>query len=108
MAAGGDEGPEEEVRDEARWGALEATLPLQLNDGPAGEIRFRQRSVFAAAAVPDTVAARRLGGEQSNSSVLFDEYAVLKLYRRLHAGRQIASDVDSQQSFRVSHGGISV
>ena len=29
---------------------------------------------------------RRLGAEQSNSSVLFEEYGVLKIYRRLQPG----------------------
>ena len=36
--------------------------------------------------MPERLVVRRLGAEQSNSSVLFEEYAVLKLYRRLQPG----------------------
>jgi maltose alpha-D-glucosyltransferase / alpha-amylase len=35
---------------------------------------------------PENVVARRIGGEQSNTSVLLEEYGVLKLYRRLQDG----------------------
>ena len=63
-----------------------ATLPLGGRDGAAGEIRFRQTPACADAAWPERLLTRRLGAEQSNSSVLFEDFAVLKLYRRLHAG----------------------
>ncbi len=35
---------------------------------------------------PERLVVRRLGAEQSNTSVLFEEYAVLKVYRRLQPG----------------------
>jgi maltose alpha-D-glucosyltransferase/alpha-amylase len=35
---------------------------------------------------PEGVGARRIGGEQSNSSVVLDDYGVMKLYRRLNEG----------------------
>jgi maltose alpha-D-glucosyltransferase/alpha-amylase len=64
----------------------EASVPLQAPERDAAVIRFRQRPAFASTAVPDPIIVRRLGAEQTNSSVLFDEYAVLKLYRRLQPG----------------------
>jgi len=63
----------------------EATIPLE--DGQArGEIRFRHTPRFAAAPPPERLVARRIGAEQSNSSVLYEDYGVLKLYRRLQPG----------------------
>jgi maltose alpha-D-glucosyltransferase/alpha-amylase len=62
----------------------EATVPL---GAPVGEIRFRHTPVFQQVAWPERVVVRRLGADQSNSSVLIDEYAMLKLYRRLQPGR---------------------
>jgi maltose alpha-D-glucosyltransferase/alpha-amylase len=63
----------------------EATVPLE--DGQAGgAIRFRHTPFFAAAPLPERLVARRLSAEQSNSSVLYEDYAVLKLYRRLQPG----------------------
>src|SRR5690606_11035353 len=35
---------------------------------------------------PENPVIRRIGGDQSNTSVLIEEYAVVKLYRRLHDG----------------------
>jgi maltose alpha-D-glucosyltransferase/alpha-amylase len=65
----------------------EATLQVSDAGGsPIGEIRFHRTPIFERAVVPDRLVARRIGREQSNSSVLFEDYAVLKLYRRLHAG----------------------
>jgi maltose alpha-D-glucosyltransferase / alpha-amylase len=55
-------------------------------DGGSGEIRFRQTPLFEGVAAPERLVVRRLGAEQSNSSVLFEEYAVLKIYRRLQPG----------------------
>ena len=51
-----------------------------------GEIRFRRTRAFADHHIPETPVVRRLGAEQSNSSVLIEEYGVLKLYRRLREG----------------------
>ncbi len=59
----------------------ETPLPL---DG--GEIRCLQTPSYDRAAVPDHLTVRRAGVEQSNSSVFFDEFGMLKLYRRLEAG----------------------
>jgi len=59
----------------------EATIPL---DG--GEIRCRKTPSFSDVAVPERFAVRRIGAEQSNSSVFFEEYGMLKLYRRLQPG----------------------
>ena len=58
-----------------------ATIPLD-----RGEIRCRQTPNYAQNPPPERLVLRRLGAEQSNSSVLFEEYAVLKLYRRLQPG----------------------
>jgi maltose alpha-D-glucosyltransferase/alpha-amylase len=59
----------------------EATVPLE-----GGEIRCRKTPGFARLPPPAALIPRRLGAEQSNSSVLFEGYAVLKLYRRLQPG----------------------
>ncbi|HEV2303010.1 MAG TPA: alpha-glucosidase C-terminal domain-containing protein, partial [Stellaceae bacterium] len=59
----------------------EATIPIE-----GGEIRFRKAAGFAKAARPERLVVRRPGPEQSNSSVFFEDFAMLKLYRRLQAG----------------------
>jgi maltose alpha-D-glucosyltransferase/alpha-amylase len=59
----------------------EATVPL---DG--GEIRCRKTPGFNQSALPERFMVRRAGSEQSNSSVFFEEYGMLKLYRRLQPG----------------------
>jgi maltose alpha-D-glucosyltransferase/alpha-amylase len=64
----------------------EAVLPLSNGEGPVGEIRFRHTKLFAQTAAPERLVVRRLGAEQSNSSVMFEEYAVLKMYRRPQPG----------------------
>ncbi len=61
--------------------AGEARLPL---DG--GEIRCAQTPSYGQATPPERLTVRRAGVEQSNSSVFFDEYGMLKVYRRLQAG----------------------
>jgi maltose alpha-D-glucosyltransferase/alpha-amylase len=66
--------------------AQEATLPLRDGDGALREIRFRHTPLFGQAAAPERIVVRRLGAEQSNSSIVFEEYAVLKIYRHLQAG----------------------
>jgi len=50
------------------------------------EIRFAPTPSFERHPAPDTPTARRLGGEQSNTSILLEEYGVLKIYRRLASG----------------------
>ena len=59
----------------------EETVPL---DG--GEIRCRQTPGFERVPLPERFVVRRAGVEQSNSSVFFEEYGMLKLYRRLQPG----------------------
>jgi maltose alpha-D-glucosyltransferase/alpha-amylase len=64
----------------------EATLPLAVGEGQVREIRFRHTPLFSQTATPERLVVRRLGAEQSNSSILFEDYAVLKVYRRPQAG----------------------
>jgi maltose alpha-D-glucosyltransferase / alpha-amylase len=59
----------------------QATIPL---DG--GEIRCRKTSIFDQLEPPERLVVRRMGVEQSNSSVIFDDYGMLKIYRRLQPG----------------------
>ncbi len=61
--------------------AREATLPLD-----HGEIRCVKTPAYDQALPPERLTVRRGGVEQSNSSVFFDEYGMLKLYRQLGAG----------------------
>ena len=49
-------------------------------------MRFRWTPIFDRVPAPERLVVRRLGGEQSNSSVLFEDYAMLKIYRRLQPG----------------------
>ncbi|HEY1300062.1 MAG TPA: maltose alpha-D-glucosyltransferase [Stellaceae bacterium] len=58
-----------------------ATLPLD-----AGEIRCIRSPSYDAAPMPEQLSVRRGTVEQSNSSVFFAEYGMLKLYRRLEPG----------------------
>ncbi|MBV9861301.1 MAG: maltose alpha-D-glucosyltransferase [Alphaproteobacteria bacterium] len=51
-----------------------------------GAIRCRHTPLFANAAEPERLVLRRTGAEQSNSSVFFEDYGMLKLYRRLQPG----------------------
>jgi maltose alpha-D-glucosyltransferase/alpha-amylase len=51
-----------------------------------GTVKFVPTSAFERRPIPDVPRARRLGGEQSNSSILIEGYAVLKLYRAIHDG----------------------
>jgi maltose alpha-D-glucosyltransferase / alpha-amylase len=59
----------------------EATVPLE-----GGEIRCRKMPIFGRVALPERFAVRRPAVEQSNSSVFFEEYGMLKIYRRLQPG----------------------
>jgi maltose alpha-D-glucosyltransferase/alpha-amylase len=61
--------------------AREARLPLD-----RGEIRGTKTPSYEQAAAPERLTVRRGGVEQSNSSVFFDEYGMLKIYRRLEPG----------------------
>ncbi|MDB5415225.1 MAG: Trehalose synthase, partial [Rubritepida sp.] len=51
-----------------------------------GEIRFIPTSAFEAVEIPDGAEIRRLAAEQSNSSLIIGEQAVLKLVRRVTEG----------------------
>jgi maltose alpha-D-glucosyltransferase / alpha-amylase len=59
-----------------------ATMPLE----GAGEIRCCKTPLFDQIALPERFVARRIGAEQSNSSIVFDDYGMLKIYRRLQPG----------------------
>jgi maltose alpha-D-glucosyltransferase/alpha-amylase len=59
----------------------EATIPLE-----GGELRCRKTPRFDWSAAPERFAVRRSRAEQSNSSVFFEEYGMLKFYRRLQPG----------------------
>jgi len=61
-------------------------VAVRTGHGESGEIRFRQTPLFKEAVQPERLVVRRLEAQQSNTSVLFEEYAVLKLYRRLQPG----------------------
>ena len=64
----------------------EATLHLGAGEGPTHEIRFRHTRLFAQSPAPERIVVRRLGTEQSNSSVFFEDYGMLKIYRRPQPG----------------------
>ncbi|MCQ4158437.1 maltose alpha-D-glucosyltransferase [Roseomonas sp. GC11] len=59
----------------------EAVIPLS-----EGEIRFLPTSLFMPDAIPGDAEIRRLSAEQSNSSLIIGEQAVLKLVRRVTEG----------------------
>ncbi len=61
--------------------AESAVMPLS-----EGEIRFLPTSHFDAAAIPADAEIRRLSAEQSNSSLIIGDQAVLKLVRRVTEG----------------------
>jgi maltose alpha-D-glucosyltransferase / alpha-amylase len=58
------------------------TLPA----GDAGRIAFHHTSAFGVRTLPEQPSVKRIGGEQSNSSLIIEDYAVLKIYRRLATG----------------------
>jgi maltose alpha-D-glucosyltransferase/alpha-amylase len=51
-----------------------------------GEIRFLPTSQFDLSAIPEDAEIRRLSAEQSNSSLIIGEHAVLKVVRRVTEG----------------------
>ncbi|MGG5809987.1 maltose alpha-D-glucosyltransferase [Falsiroseomonas sp. CW058] len=53
---------------------------------PEGEIVFEGSAALAALALPAAAEVRRLGSEQSNTSVILGEAVVLKLFRRVLPG----------------------
>jgi maltose alpha-D-glucosyltransferase/alpha-amylase len=55
-------------------------------DAEHGRVVFSHTGAFALATLPEAPIVRRLGLEQSNSSILIEDYAVLKFYRRLQPG----------------------
>jgi maltose alpha-D-glucosyltransferase/alpha-amylase len=59
----------------------DATIRLE-----GAEIRCRTTPLFDEIAAPPRLGPRRSGVEQSNSSILFDDYGMLKIYRRLQPG----------------------
>jgi maltose alpha-D-glucosyltransferase/alpha-amylase len=56
--------------------------------GTTGRVIFDRTVAYERFALPAEPVVRRIGGEQSNSSILIEDYGVLKLYRRLAAGVQ--------------------
>jgi maltose alpha-D-glucosyltransferase/alpha-amylase len=59
----------------------EATVPLA-----GGQIRFRTTPICDRGKAPDGLVIRSAGTGQANSSVLLEDYAMLKIYRRLYPG----------------------
>jgi maltose alpha-D-glucosyltransferase/alpha-amylase len=57
-----------------------------LSLGEGERLEFRTTTVFAAEAEIDMADVRRIGAEQSNSSLVLGNQMVLKLYRRLQRG----------------------
>jgi maltose alpha-D-glucosyltransferase / alpha-amylase len=55
-------------------------------DLPGGRLRFRPTAALDRQQAPETLTVRLLGPDQSNTSVLIEDYLVLKLYRRVAAG----------------------
>src|SRR6185312_8946281 len=56
--------------------------------GSTMRIAFAHSAAFARLPLPESPVVKRVGGEQSNSSILIEGYGVLKLYRRLVGGVQ--------------------
>jgi maltose alpha-D-glucosyltransferase/alpha-amylase len=59
---------------------------LEIQAGENGHIRFSHEPGFTQDLLEGDLDIRRLGAEQSNSSVILGKQAVLKVYRRLRAG----------------------
>ena len=59
---------------------------LELPAGDAGHIRFSHEPGFTPDLLEGELEIRKMGAEQSNTSVILGNQAVLKVYRRLRAG----------------------
>ncbi len=55
-------------------------------DVPGGQLRFRPTKALGARPVPEPPVVRPLGVEQNNTSVLVEDYMVVKLYRHVAVG----------------------
>jgi len=64
--------------------AIRENQDLECVEG--GTIQCRPTNSFGAYEMPDVPAVRAVGVEQSNSSMLIDDFAVLKIYRRPERG----------------------
>jgi maltose alpha-D-glucosyltransferase/alpha-amylase len=53
-----------------------------------GTLQFKPTAAFEALAKPEHPSVRRIGAEQSNTTVLIEDHLVLKLYRRIEQGIQ--------------------
>jgi maltose alpha-D-glucosyltransferase / alpha-amylase len=77
----------EAVRDEHfALAAVEAIRNGGTLDCAAGRIEFRATRALAERTVPEHPIVRPITAEQSNSSILIEDYLVLKFYRRLEEG----------------------
>ena len=73
-----------------------AALTVLLRNLTAGvELRGEQDSLVARSVrpVPVTLLPRRFGGEQTNTSILYGDAAILKLFRRLEQGHNLDIEV---------------
>jgi maltose alpha-D-glucosyltransferase / alpha-amylase len=59
----------------------ETTIPLE-----GGELRCSKTSSFGDIPLPERLTVRSSGAEQTHGSALFEEYGMLKIYRRLQRG----------------------
>jgi maltose alpha-D-glucosyltransferase / alpha-amylase len=71
---------------ECAMGALAGLAAGTTITTPAGDIRFEPTSRMAETAVPPDAEMKWLSVEQSNSSVIVGDVAMLKLFRRIAAG----------------------
>jgi maltose alpha-D-glucosyltransferase/alpha-amylase len=77
----------EAVQDERFTQAIvEAVRKGATIEHPVGKLEFRATKAMAERTAPDPLVVRPLSVEQSNSSILVDDFLVLKLYRRLAEG----------------------
>jgi maltose alpha-D-glucosyltransferase/alpha-amylase len=67
---------------------IKAMAQGQGHSGRGGNVVLESTAALNGLTLPADLAAKRIGGEQSNSTLIVDEFAVLKLYRRLAAGIQ--------------------
>jgi maltose alpha-D-glucosyltransferase / alpha-amylase len=58
----------------------------EIETAAGGKILFRRTKALAAVEIAADVEIRRMGGEQSNTSMRIGEEAILKVYRRLQPG----------------------